>query len=222
METPEELVRAVLSGIQPQPRESTQPSKQEEKPSPKLEPRLEAFQAESLGGMRALKTYTAELFKSNGTTKAALDACLGFDAGKHNLYLHGPCGSGKSHLAAIAARKYLGSPQKIMTLSPMKLYRGLRECDGAYAEREYIKSVSLCPVLVLDDLGAAKDSEFSIATTLEVIHERYMNLPGGLIITSNLGLDALSEKLGDERVSSRLVQICGVFNLSGSEDWRGK
>jgi DNA replication protein DnaC len=50
----------------------------------------------------------------------------------------------------------------------------------------------------------------------------YMNMKGGLLVSSNLSLGELAERVGDDRLSSRLAQMCrgNVFSLAGEKDWR--
>lgn len=188
----------------------------------KIEDRREEH---ALGGRRAAKTFTAAAFVTNGNNEAAFRACTAFDAEVDNLFLTGPCGSGKSHLAAIAARSWRDARpgheiHDVRTINQMTLSRSVRRCRDADDEAALVSEYSYCPVLVVDDLGTGKDTEFSTALLYEVIQNRYMDARGGLIVTSNLGLGALAEKLGEERISSRLAQMCKVFTLVGEEDMR--
>lgn len=182
---------------------------------------MKAYQASLLGGMRALETYTAERFVPNQRSQAALDAANNFNPKTDNIYIFGPTGCGKSHLAAIAARKEFTSPNgTVRTISQMAVSRELRGCKDGTAEQECIRRICAVRTLVLEDLGVAKDTEFLVAATYEIINTRYQDCAGGLIVTSNLSLGDIAEKFGDERVSSRLAQMCKVFNLAGERDRR--
>lgn len=180
--------------------------------------------AYSMGGFRALDQFTPEKFRLTPGNSAAFAAVNVFDCDRDNLYLAGPTGTGKTHLAAIASRKYLRSGNKsynmVMTKTQMEISRGLRACDGAEAEEDLIFRYIDVDVLVIDDIGIAKDTEFMIATLYEIINGRYMAGHGGLIVTSNLGLGDLAKKLGDDRISSRLAQMCKIFSLAGEPDRR--
>lgn len=181
--------------------------------------------AKCLGGFRAADDYRAARFIPSKVTTPAFDAATSFDAATENLYLFGPTGSGKSHLAVIAARRSFerpGSdwPNRVRTLTPMEISRAVRACDGAAQEDRALEDIINRKVLVLEDIGVAKDTEFLVSIIYEIINRRYQNNAGGLIVTSNLGLGELAAKLGDDRVSSRLVQMCRVFNLAAESDHR--
>lgn len=178
-----------------------------------------------LGGYRAADQYRAERFEVSAPTSAAYEAASTFDARQGNLYLFGPCGSGKSHLAIVAARRSFARPgvdwpNRVRSLTPMALSRGLRACPDAAREEEYLRDLIRREALVLEDLGVGKDTDFSVATLYELINGRYQNNPTGLVVTSNLALGELAEKLGDDRVASRLAQMCRVVSLRGVPDRR--
>ena len=171
-----------------------------------------------LGGGRAYSQFTAENFKATKETEAALSAAVNFDFKKENLYFHGPTGCGKSHLAAIAARKFLDK-SVVRTIRVSDLARDIRACESAEKEIEIIEYLASADVLVLDDLGVEKITEFVFGIIYSIIDKRYQDKPYGLIITSNLFLAELSEKFGEDRVASRLAQMCKIFHVAG-KDWR--
>lgn len=177
----------------------------------------------SLGGSRAFNTYTLENFKKSVGNQDALAAVVDFDYAKDNLYLHGPVGSGKSHLAAVAARKFFPVGRKglfqtqIATYKIPEISRRFRGCDGGEAERELLTEIAGRAILVIEDFGVEKYTEFLVSLMYEIIDWRYQNNPTGLIITSNLSVGDLANKIGDERVASRLVQMCRIVKLSDKD-----
>lgn len=183
------------------------------------------LQAIMLGGSRAQEAYRAELFQTSEKTRLALEAVVAFNSQVDNLYFCGPTGSGKSHLAASAARKLLRYPDwrnSIFTTSQMDISRRLRCQKDSQGEEVFIAHCANIEVLVLEDLGVAKDTEFLLSAIYEIINRRYQDLRGGLIVTSNLTLGQLAQKFNDERISSRLAQMCErkIFNFSGEKDRR--
>lgn len=174
----------------------------------------------SLGGLRAWDTFTFDTFRESMFNAPALDAARAFDKSKDNLYLCGPVGSGKTHLATAAARKYFQkAPVYVVRVADLALE--VRAARGrSEVEKELLDRYVDAGVLVLDDLGVEKGTEFVFSLVYRLVDGRYMNRPGGLIVTSNLSLDDLTTKLGDDRVPSRLAQMARVFTFAGEPDHR--
>nr|WP_030881340.1 ATP-binding protein [Streptomyces sp. NRRL B-24051] len=84
------------------------------------------------------------------------------------------------------------------------LYADLRPRPGVDSERG-LAAVSRCPLLIIDDLGAAKASEWVEEVTYRLINRRYNHMLPTLI-TTNLAIKDLKAYLGD-RVTSRLAQM---------------
>lgn len=76
-----------------------------------------------------------------------------------------------------------------------------------------------CPLLVFDDLGAEKVSDWSRQMLFTLIDRRYRDC-AQTIITSNLSLQELSEQY-DDRIPSRLLEMGPVIDL-GKVDYRAK
>ena len=72
-------------------------------------------------------------------------------------------------------------------------------------------------LLVIDDVGAEKVSDWSRQMFYTLIDRRYREM-SQTIITSNLDLDKLAEII-DERISSRIIEMGKVIKLGG-KDWR--
>ena len=182
---------------------------------------LKASLIQRLGGLRAYEQFTRKKFISSPCNMAAVEAVDSWDSSKENLYLFGPVGCGKSHLQAMAVRPNIEkNPSRGAIKKVYNICRAIRACQDARAESEIIETYSKLPVLGIDDLGVEKHTEFVIGIIYEIIDARYMNRPGGLIVTSNLSLSELAQKLGDDRITSRLAQMCKVFSLRGEKDHR--
>jgi len=123
-----------------------------------------------------------------------------------SLLLAGVTGAGKTHQAygAIRALARAGIGVRWRATTAADLYAGLRPRPGADGEAE-LTALARCPVLLLDDLGAAKASEWVEEITYRLINRRY-NLMLPTLITTNLPIADLRTQLGD-RVTSRLAQM---------------
>ena len=138
---------------------------------------------------------TFESFIPVDGTDDALQAAWGLAKGTSPfrlLLLYGGHGNGKTHLAYAAAvlRHNRGENVKYSIFAKMFL-RMSHAMNGSGHESvaDIISEMSECDFLVLDDLGAYKDSEWKDEVTETIINYRYENrLP--TLITTNLDIKA--------------------------------
>lgn len=133
-----------------------------------------------------------------------------------SLLMLGNTGTGKSWQAygAIRAVVESGMPVRWRATSAAKLYANLRPgaCDDFETEFTTWSSV---PLLLLDDLGAAKPSPWIEEVTYRLVDERYSGcLP--TLLTSNLPPSQLRDMFGD-RTASRLVGMCTRIKFDGPD-----
>ncbi|MGW3043822.1 ATP-binding protein [Kitasatospora sp. NPDC001159] len=123
-----------------------------------------------------------------------------------SLLMAGVVGAGKTHEAygAVRALVQAGIGVRWRATTAADLYAELRPTSDTDAER-VLATYSRVPLLILDDLGAAKSSEFVEEQTYRLINRRYNHMLPTLI-TSNLPIKDLRTCLGD-RVTSRLAQM---------------
>ncbi|HEY6115288.1 MAG TPA: ATP-binding protein [Candidatus Dormibacteraeota bacterium] len=145
------------------------------------------------------------------------------------LVLTGAIGTGKTHQAYGALRRIAeAGPRRfemIATTAP-DLYGLLRPGGSEKGSEHELKRLCRIPLLLLDDLGTEKLSEFTEETTTRIVNYRYNeSLP--LLITTNLPARAGTEpgqdlvtRLGD-RLASRLAQTATIVRLDGPDLRRG-
>lgn len=123
-----------------------------------------------------------------------------------SLLMAGVVGAGKTYQAygAVRALAEAGVGVRWRATTAADLYAELRPRAGADSERE-LAAVSRVPLLILDDLGAAKASEWVEEITYRLVNRRYNHMLPTLI-TSNLAIRDLRAHVGD-RVASRLAQM---------------
>lgn len=138
-----------------------------------------------------------------------------------SLLLLGPTGTGKTHQAFGALRhlSILGVAGSIRAASTADVYAKMRPRPGVDSE-EVFSSYANAKLLFLDDLGAAKTSEWVEEINYRLINHRYENHLA-TIFTSNVPPKELGEKLG-ERVASRLIEMTQTVVLKGSDRRRGR
>lgn len=133
-----------------------------------------------------------------------------------SLLLLGATGTGKTHEAygALIALSASGVGCQWTFVTAADLYARLRPRPRVDTEDEFLRYAN-APLLVLDDLGAAKASEWTEEINYRLINYRYENLLPTLV-TSNVRPKELRDTLG-ERVASRLVEMADRVVLDGAD-----
>ena len=151
---------------------------------------------------------------------------------KAGLLLIGPIGVGKTHLAVGIMQELIrGKGVPCLFCDYREL---LKEIQNSYnpsvqaTELEILRPVFEAEVLVLDELGAVKPTEWVWDTVSHILNTRYNN-KRTTIITTNFSDQAAGqtsgpraaareETLGDrigERMRSRLHEMCKVVEMNG-------
>ena len=140
------------------------------------------------------------------------------------LYLHSPPGRGKTGLAAALGQELANHSASVaFAVVPDLLgrirqaYRSRDSFDGD--EQNMLEALYGVDVLILDDLGTEKGSDWVSEKIFQVIGHRYAHHKR-TIITSNLDLLGLGDHLGDDRVSSRIGELADVIDLSALPNLR--
>lgn len=174
---------------------------------------------EALGGIRAYEDFTFDKLTETSGNAYALATARAFNPSKDCMYLFGPAGAGKTHIATAIARQSSCEVVKAADFGRMlRSASKMRDGDEGDVVIELMKN----RVLVIDDLGASKESEFVLSGLLDLLDRFWMTRRGGLIITSNLSLDDLAKKMIDDRIPSRIAGLCRgkIISLVGEDDHR--
>ena len=140
---------------------------------------------------------------------------------RKGIYIYGSCGTGKTHICYAIVKKIEDEMFKIKLWSLPELLRFLkRDFDEANKQKDFDNTnfaevINFKGILVIDDIGAEKKSEWVEETLYTIINKRYEDvLP--TIFTSNYSPEQLIERLGD-RIVSRIVGSCDVVELKGED-----
>lgn len=152
-----------------------------------------------LGGLRAYKEFRLDNFED----KEMLEKCK--DYPNCNLYIHGPIGCGKTHLAVAVGRQV----PEFRVVNAIEIFRsGLDWEDVIW---RYSKGCVL-----IDDLWMI-NGERSRIILYGIINRRWMNKENGLIITSNYDLIQLSEITQNDKIASLIAGLCKIIKLEGRD-----
>lgn len=132
----------------------------------------------------------------------------GFRSKSMGLLLWGNVGTGKSYIAGCIANALLDKGVQVMMTNFARL---LNKLTGMYSgdRNAYIDSFNAYPLLIIDDLGVERNSEFAREQVFSIIDSRYRSqLP--MIVTTNLKLNELKdpEDLARARIYDRVIERC--------------
>ena len=173
---------------------------------------------------------TFEVFNVNASNEVAYDAALEYvkqfdrDNGT-GLLLGGTVGTGKTHLAAAITMALMDEEYKVVFGTVNSLLSKIRYSysdDQADTEAELFERYTTCDLLVIDDLGKERVSDWTEQIVFDIINTRYENNKA-LVITTNLGLKEIKAKYREngEALIDRLLEMCKGIKLEG-DSWRRK
>lgn len=180
---------------------------------------------------RRFKNRTFDTFVINATNKEAyqkaLDYAQNFEKYEQEgigLFFTGPVGTGKTHLAAAIANYLIR--EKVIPVKFGNITMLLSEIKSTYeeeaktSEAEVIDTLSNVRLLIIDDLGKEKTTEWTSQILYTIVNNRYENYKP-IVITTNLDLQELEEKIG-EATLSRLIEMCKGIKLEGIDFRKAK
>lgn len=137
---------------------------------------------------------------------------------RRGLYIYGDVGTGKTHIAYALHKNAPKAHIKTMFRNTVELFKDLRDdiSRDSYSKTRPVENLTEYPgILILDDIGVEKATDFVLESLYLIINKRYNEmLP--MIFTSNFSLDELSDRVGD-RIPSRIAESCQVVHLQGAD-----
>lgn len=184
------------------------------------------------------KSRTFEAFKVNNDNQSAFDTCKRYADNFNDIkgkgtgiIINGSYGAGKTHLAVAIAHEVIRQGyQPIFGTAPNLLDKVRTSYDGGDSketEQQIINSYINCDLLIIDDLGKEKPTEWTLQKLYQILDTRYeKNKP--VIITTNYSMEKLKNRLtvNDNfetaaAIVSRIYEMCQGIVLN-CEDYRKK
>lgn len=167
------------------------------------------------------EVFRAQSHALNDAQKLAREYPV-FDLG---LLFTGPCGVGKTHLAVSTIRVLIDKGIRCLFYDFRDL---LKEIQDSYnpvsnsSELRVLEPVYQAEVLVLDELGASKPTDWVRDTMTQIINTRYNDRKVTIFTTNypddpeNPTEESLTDRVGI-RLRSRLHEMCKVVRMKGAD-----
>lgn len=187
--------------------------------------RLESLFKQSRLGDR-FKNCTFDNFIVREGTEKALEISKDFVKNFRNYYQEGNGilfssipGTGKTHLCGAITNELIKNMTSVIFIVVPELLLKIRNTynKGTETEAQIMYGLTECDLLILDDLGAEKTTDWTTEKLFTVIDNRYRyNKP--MIFTTNCSSKELKERIG-HRTFSRIMEICQPIKLE-CDDYR--
>lgn len=172
--------------------------------------------------------YKFDNFETSNSNKKVFDNLKNYSEKlvkgieKKGLVLVGNNGVGKTHLACSIANELIENGIPVIYGTLINLLAELRnsyDTENNISEMEIIKLYKNVDLLIIDDLGKEKPSEWGLEKVFTIINSRYENnLP--VIITTNYNQNSLLERLSlngeietAKSIISRLYEMCYLVKI---------
>lgn len=148
-----------------------------------------------------------------------------FDANQaagRSIIMSGDAGTGKTHLACgigqQVIRQYGASVCYATVYDVLQFVKGSFQKGADYTEAQAIRSFVNPALLIIDEVGVTKTTEFELQTIFTVLNGRYEEQKPTIVI-SNLCFSELNQAMG-ERCIDRLRENGGIPMVFQGESYR--
>lgn len=177
--------------------------------------------AETNMGKWTFKNDDRNNAKLSDAVKRYCDNFAEFKSEGKGLLFYGDVGTGKTYFAACIANALIDKGYNVLMTNFATL---TNKIQGMFeGKQEYINSLNRYQLLILDDLGAERKSEFMQEQVFNIIDARYRSgLP--FIITTNLSAEELKKTsdIGYSRIYDRILEKCFPIRVDGQSRRRAK
>lgn len=142
------------------------------------------------------------------------------------LFVTGAYGVGKIYLASCIANVIIKNGKAVIFGTLIQLLDFIRDSysDSEFSDKDYLNLYSSVDLLVIDDLGKEKLTEWVLEKLFLIVNNRYNNyLP--IVINTNYNRNQLRERLCINKknysivdsIISRLYEMCGGIEIKDDD-----
>lgn len=150
----------------------------------------------------------------SGIMKSYAERWEDMKAKKKGMLLYGPPGTGKSFFAACIANALI---DKGVSARMTNFAEIVREVQSSFSgQKDYMDNLTMYPLLVIDDLGAERQSDYMQEQVFAVVEERYKT-GKPMIVTTNLPLEEIANErdVKRKRIYDRILGSCIPVKIDG-------
>ena len=139
---------------------------------------------------------------------------------KQGLLFWGSVGTGKSYTAACIANELLDQMIPVVMTSFVKILQNIQ--GNPDAEERIMAGLNAAKLLIIDDLGAERNTDYALEKVYNIIDSRYLS-GKPLILTTNMTLREMqdTEDIRYRRIYDRIFEMCFPVRFFG-RSWREK
>lgn len=167
-----------------------------------------------------LKTFTQKEDNQKLYTiiKNYVDNFETFYKSSRGLLFWGTVGTGKSYAAACIANELLNRKIPVVMTSFVKVLQVIQ--DNTENETEFVNRLCAARLLIIDDLGTERNTDYALEKVYNVIDSRYRT-GKPLILTTNLNLQdmQMTQDIRYQRIYDRIFEMCHPVMVNGTS-WR--
>ena len=160
---------------------------------------------------------TAQLSKA----KQYVENWDSFKCDEIGLLLFGDVGTGKTYAAGCIANALIDKEVSVLMVGVSDVVNRMQGNFGADRD-SYMTSLTRPELLILDDLGAERNTSFGKERVFDVINRR--RLTGKpMIITTNIPIVTMQKaaSLDERRIYDRILDVCVPIRFDGENFHRG-
>ena len=175
--------------------------------------RSEAFRDMPAAGWRfeSAAVTTPQLAKARGYAQNWDE----FKKAGIGLLLFGNVGTGKSYAAGCIANALIDRLESVLFVGMSDVVNRMQGNFGSDRDN-YMKSLMRPDLLILDDLGAERNTSFGKERVFDVVDKRLLT-GKPMIVTTNIPLSVMKQAvdLDDRRIYDRILEVCVPIMFDG-------
>lgn len=136
------------------------------------------------------------------------------------LLFYGNTGTGKTHIACCIGNALIDNKVSVLATSFVKILNSSKDFKTTYDEDLYIRKMTKAKLLILDDLGAERSTDYALEIVYNIIDSRYRS-GKPMIITTNLSVQEMNDvsDIRYRRIYDRIFEVCYPVEFAG-KSWR--